>query len=141
MLSSSRFVVAVHILSILARESGRGPICSQEIAASVETNPVVIRRMMADLEKMKLVKSTAGRAGGFQLAPSACEVTLADIYGAVEDKTIFRIHKLDANNSCPTALAVLKSLEPKLRFAEAALTNALHTVTLRQVVDDMILPA
>jgi Rrf2 family protein len=141
MLSSSRFVVAVHILSILAREAGRGPICSQEIAASVETNPVVIRRMMADLEKMKLVKATSGRSGGFQLAPSACQVTLADIYGAVEDKTIFRIHKLDPNNSCPTALAVLKSLEPKLRIAEAALTNALHTVTLRQIVDDMKLPA
>jgi Rrf2 family protein len=137
MLSSSRFIVAVHVLSILAREVGKGPVCSQMIANSVETNPVVIRRLMSELEKFKLVKATSGRSGGFQLTPKACEVTLADIYEAVEDKTFFRMHKLDPENACPLALAVFKSLDPKLREAEAALTTALRNTTLRQVVDGM----
>ncbi len=46
MLSSSRFIVAVHALSVLARFSGRGPVCSAMVAESVHTNPVVIRRLM-----------------------------------------------------------------------------------------------
>ena len=67
MLSSSRFVVAVHAMSVLARFHGKGPVCSALVAASVHTNPVVIRRLMTELEKAELVKSVAGRAGGFEL--------------------------------------------------------------------------
>lgn len=44
MLSSSRFVVAVHAMSVLARFAGKGPVCSAAVAESVHTNPVVIRR-------------------------------------------------------------------------------------------------
>ena len=51
MLSSSRFVVAIHALSVLARSDSKGPVCSATIAESVHTNPVVIRRMMAELER------------------------------------------------------------------------------------------
>ncbi len=51
MLSSSRFVVAIHALSLLARHGKAGPVCSSMIATSVQTNPVVIRRLMAELEK------------------------------------------------------------------------------------------
>jgi Rrf2 family protein len=137
MLSSSRFIVAVHVLTILAREAGKGPVCSKSLAKSIDTNPVVIRRLMSELEKSKLVKSTAGRAGGFQLCPEACGVTLADIYDAVEDKTVFRMHKLNPANECPTAEAVQKALEPILRNAEQALSESLRNTTLKQVSDGM----
>ena len=83
MLSSSRFVVAIHALSVLARSASKGPVCSSAIADSVHTNPVVIRRLMAELEKAKLVRSIAGRSGGFALDRTATGITLADIYLAV----------------------------------------------------------
>ena len=60
MLSSSRFLVAIHVLSMLAHKSGAGPVCSSVIATSVNTNPVVIRRLMSQLEKANLVTSVAG---------------------------------------------------------------------------------
>ena len=63
MLSSSRFIVAVHALSVLARFTGKGPVCSATVAESVHTNPVVIRRLMTELEKADLVRSVAGRSG------------------------------------------------------------------------------
>ncbi len=133
MLSSSRFVVAVHVLSLLARAAGKGPLCSHVIAESVHTNPVVIRRLMSELEKAKLVRSTAGRAGGFELDRAASDVTLADIYGAVEDETVFRMHKLDPESECPVASQMRDVLVPKLRAAEIALTNSLQTTTLHDV--------
>ena len=67
MLSSSRFVVAIHAMSVLARFTGKGPVCSALVAQSVHTNPVVIRRLMTELEKAGLVHSVAGRSGGFEL--------------------------------------------------------------------------
>ena len=71
MLSSSRFIVAIHALSVLARHANKGPVCSSTIATSVDTNPVVIRRLMAELEKAKLVRATAGRCGGVELERNA----------------------------------------------------------------------
>jgi Rrf2 family protein len=133
MLSSSRFVVAIHALSVLARQQGKGPVCSTAIASSVHTNPVVIRRLMGELEDAKLVVSTAGRAGGFSLARSAPDITLADIYRAVEDDAVFRMHKIDPDAECPIAAQLGRVLSPSLRAAESAMTQSLKQTTLADV--------
>ena len=133
MLSSSRFVVAIHALSVLARNSGKGPVCSNLIAQSVDTNPVVIRRLMSELEKATLVASTAGRSGGFSLARPALSITLADVYEAVEDKAVFRMHKIDPSAKCPIATQIGIALSPSLRAAEGAMTASLRKTTLQDV--------
>lgn len=133
MLSSSRFIVAVHALSVLARHSGQGPVCSSAVAASVHTNPVVIRRLMSELERAKLVKSVAGRSGGFELARDAGVITLADVYRAVEDDVVFRMHKIDPQSACPVAAQLGKILGGPLRAAEGALANSLSGTTLKDV--------
>jgi Rrf2 family protein len=133
MLSSSRFVVAIHALSVLARAQDKGPVCSSAIAASVHTNPVVIRRLMAELEKAKLVRSVAGRSGGFALDRSASGITLADIYRAVEDESMFRMHKTDPNSCCPVAKQMKSILCEPFRSAESALSNALSRTSLEDV--------
>ena len=135
MLSSSRFIVAIHALSVLARHANKGPVCSSTIATSVDTNPVVIRRLMAELEKAKLVRATAGRSGGFELERGAEGITLADIYQAVEDETVFRMHKTDPNSNCPVACQVGKILGAPLRAAESALSSSLAKTTLRDVAE------
>lgn len=133
MLSSSRFMVAIHVLSMLARKPDAGPVCSSIIAQSVNTNPVVIRRLMSQLEKGGLVSSVAGRAGGFLLNRGACDMTLADIYSAVEDDAVFRMHKVDPDADCPVAAQIGKILGPKLRMAELALTASLKSTKLSEV--------
>lgn len=133
MLSSSRFLVAVHVLTMLAHKSGSGPVCSSVIAQSVNTNPVVIRRLMSQLEQAHLVTSVAGRAGGFLLSKKACDMTLADIYSAVEDDAVFRMHKIGPDADCPFAAQLGKILEPRLKLAEKALTTSLHATRLSDV--------
>jgi Rrf2 family protein len=134
MLSSSRFVVAVHAMSVLARYRGRGPVCSALMAASVHTNPVVIRRLMGELERAQLVKSVAGRAGGFELSREPGEISLADVYFAVEDESVFRMHKTNPQSSCPVAAQLGKALSGPLKAAECALHGALARTTLRDVM-------
>ncbi len=130
MLSSSRFVVAIHALSVLARRAGKGPVCSNAIAESVHTNPVVIRRLMSELEKSSIVKSTAGRTGGFELAPPCPGHHLADVYLAVEDENVFRMHKLDPQAECPVAAQLKNVLSKPLKAAENAMTGALGLTSL-----------
>jgi Rrf2 family protein len=138
MLSSSRFIVAIHALSVLARSAGKGPVCSTAIAESVHTNPVVIRRLMSELEKSTIVKSTAGRTGGFELARVANQISLADVYCAVEDKSIFRMHKTDPLAECPVAAQLKSVLSKPLKVAEDALTTALGKTSLDDVVRSFV---
>jgi Rrf2 family protein len=134
MLSSSRFVVAIHALSVLARNAGKGPVCSTAIADSVHTNPVVIRRLMSELERSSIVKATAGRTGGFELARPALSISLADVYTAVEDDTVFRMHKTDPNSECPVAAQLKSVLSKPLKAAEEAMSSALGKTSLNDVV-------
>ena len=138
MLSSSRFIVAIHAMSVLARYAGKGPVCSIAVAQSVHTNPVVIRRLMSELEKAKLVRSVAGRSGGFELERPAAEITLADVYKAVEDETVFRMHKTDPHAACPVAAQIGNILKGPLRAAEGALSASLAKTTLCDVATAIV---
>jgi Rrf2 family protein len=133
MLSSSRFVVAIHAMSVLARFTGKGPVCSALVAQSVHTNPVVIRRLMTELEKAGLVRSVAGRSGGFELNRDAGTITLADVYFAVEDESVFRMHKTDPRSQCPVAAQLGQVLSAPLKAAECALHSSLARTSLRDV--------
>ncbi len=134
MLSSSRFAVAVHVLSLLAHYGKNGPVCSATIAKSVETNPVVIRRLMSQLEGSQLVRSTSGRSGGFLLSRAAEEISLADIYRAVEDEQVFRMHRHGEKSECDFARAIMQTLKPKLAFASKAMTQSLANTNLGDII-------
>ena len=138
MLSSSRFIVAVHALSVLARFAGKGPVCSATVAESVHTNPVVIRRLMTELEKADLVRSVAGRSGGFELNRDASSITLADVYFEVEDENVFRMHRTDPQSSCPIACQLGKILSAPLRAAECALHSSLAKTSIRDVAHAIV---
>lgn len=133
MLTSSRFVVAIHALVVLARNAKNGPVCSSMIAKSVHTNPVVIRRLMAELERADLVNSFAGRTGGFELKRHATDITLADIYCAVEDDSVFRMHKSDPLSDCPIGQQLASVLNVPLVAAETAMTKSLSQTSLHTV--------
>ncbi len=138
MLSSSRFIVAVHAMSVLARLQGKGPVCSALVAQSVHTNPVVIRRLMTELERAGLVRSVAGRAGGFTLNRDAAEITLADVYFAVEDESVFRMHKTDPQSNCPVAAQLGRVLSAPLRAAECALHTSLAKTSISDVATAIV---
>jgi DNA-binding IscR family transcriptional regulator len=82
MSSSSRFAVAVHVLTLMAWSDDES-LKSEQMAVSVNTNPVVIRRMLCDLAEDKLVVSHTGSTGGSRLARKPAQISLLDVYRAV----------------------------------------------------------
>ena len=59
--------------------SGEEPLKSEQVAESVNTNPVVIRRMLLELAEAGLVVSQTGSLGGSKLANDPSKTTLLDV--------------------------------------------------------------
>lgn len=135
---SSRFSVAVHILSLLDLEK-EGRITSEFIAGSVNTNPVVIRRIMSMLSRAELVMTSAGVAGA-RLARPLAEITLLDVYRAVQvdiSDELFSIHS-NPNPECPVGRNIQSTLESSFTRAQSAMEKELSSITMEQVVSDLL---
>lgn len=131
---SSRFSIAVHILSLVAvnKEQCTGDF----IASSVNTNPVIIRKIIGMLKKARLVDVRPGIGGTFLLKDSD-NITLLDIYRAVEvieNGELFHFHD-QPNPDCPVGKNIEFALQSEMRAAQSAMEQRLDQVTLKQLVE------
>ncbi len=136
-ITSSRFTVAVHILALLTIEGKAEPTTSEYLARSASTNPVVIRRILAMLGKAGLVTAQPGASGGVHLTRPPEQITLSEVYDAVEKNEIFSFGSRQRNPYCVCG----RSLEPVMRKvfhqAEAALAQTLANFTIAQVAQEV----
>ncbi|CAI8919184.1 putative HTH-type transcriptional regulator YwnA [Bacillus pseudomycoides] len=134
---SSRFSIAVHILSILKNNSSS--ICTSEfIAESVNTNPVVIRKIMSDLKRAEFVYVNRG-PGGAELLKDLNEITLLDVYHAVnvvEADKLFHIHE-QPNPDCPIGANIQAVLEVVLVQAQSAMEEVLKNITMENLFESL----
>ncbi|MCH5585571.1 Rrf2 family transcriptional regulator [Shimazuella sp. AN120528] len=134
---SSRFSIAVHILSLLATaKNAHGT--SEWIADSVGTNPVVIRRILGQLKRAGLAGVRAGTGGAF-LIKGLEEITLLDVYRAVEvmeEGELFHIHE-QPNPDCPVGANIQNVLELIVRRAQHAMEAILADITMHELVSEL----
>lgn len=117
MAANSRYTVALHSLLLLEGPEG-GRTSSEWIASSVNTNPVFIRRILAELRDADLVEGSHGRSGGYRLRRPPDEVTLWDVYRVFrEEEGPFALHASKPNPKCPVGGRIQKHL--KIVYAEA----------------------
>jgi len=136
MTGNSRFAVSVHILAYLAyRQSAAVP--SAEIAASVDTNPVVIRRLLSAMVKAKLVTTQKGAAGGFALALAPANISLLDIYHAVEPHPTHGLTRFAPNIKCPVGAKIQSILEAAFVRAQASMEAELAQVSLAHIHEQL----
>lgn len=133
---TSRFTVAVHTLLVIYYFSGKEKTTSDFIAASVNVNPVVIRRTLLSLKGAGMIEVKAG-SGGADIVKDLKEITLYDVYRAVDcvDGDLFHFHE-NPNPSCPVGRSIHSVLDVHLADAQAALENSLRGVTLAQIVQE-----
>jgi Rrf2 family protein len=133
MASNSQFAVAVHILSMLAQKSDE-KIKSECIAASVNTNAVVIRRLLCNLQEANLVVSQKGSTGGTRLAKKAEDINLNDIYQAVATGEVFSLHPSKPNQDCPVG----KNIEAVLCNLQKDIDHAIKEKLVRYTLADIL---
>jgi Rrf2 family protein len=134
MAANSRFAVATHILVSLGL-SGERRQNSGEIAQSVNTNPVVIRRILLLLKDAGLVDARTGKSGGVRLAKPVSRISLLDVYRAVEEGGVFAFNPNEANKNCPLSCSMKKVLGPVFQGAEKALEGHLAKLTLSDLIE------
>jgi Rrf2 family protein len=131
--TNSRFAVAVHVLTLLAW-AGDEPLKSDYVACSVNTNPVVIRRILCALARAGLVTSQTGAAGGSRLARGAGEITLRDVYRAVEPREIFSLHRQRPSQDCLVGMNIEGLLAGILTEVDGAVDRVLAEMTIEGLV-------
>ena len=130
---SSRFAVAVHTLTLLAWANDES-LKSEQIAASVNTNPVVIRRLLCALSTAGLVTSQTGASGGTRLARDPARITLLDVRRAVEERGAFALHRRPPDKRCQVGMSIEPALEDVLGEVDSAVERVLAGVTIEDVL-------
>jgi DNA-binding IscR family transcriptional regulator len=134
----TRFSVAVHVLLAVEVFKDERKVTSDFIAGSVNTNPVVIRRIMGLLRDSGLIEIAAG-TGGIRLARDPGSISLLDVYRAadqVKDGRLFRIHE-DTAPGCPVGGNIGELLEGPLAAAQESLESRLAETSIRDLLEDL----
>ena len=134
MRTSCRFAIAVHVLTVLAYKEG-DRVTSSFLAGSVNTNPVVIRRLLLALQRAKLVETGKGAGSGSRLSRAPGRINLAEIYRAVEDCEPFASPSRKPNTDCPVGYCIQAELEKVFCSAQQALEQDLAKTTLAALID------
>lgn len=133
---SSRLPIAVHILLAIAEFDGREKTTSTFLAGSVNVNPVIIRNTLGQLKAAGLVTVKAGE-GGSALAREPKDITLLDVFDAVEkDEALFHFHE-NPNPECPVGKSVHAVLDRRLACIQEVMQAQMKAVTLQELIDDM----
>jgi DNA-binding IscR family transcriptional regulator len=130
----SRLSGVLHVLLHMAE--AKAPVTSEVLAKAMQTNPVVIRRIMAGLRDGGFVRSEKGHGGGWTIARSLEAVTLRDIYFALGAPDLFAMGNRDETPGCLVEQAVNAALDDSFKEAEALLLDRFGRVTLAALSAD-----
>lgn len=131
----TRLSDVLHVLLHMAQVDE--PLTSKVLAKSMGTNPAVLRRTMAGLREAGYVISGKGHGGGWRLSRPLTELTLLDVYNALNRPTLFAIGNRDENPECKVQKNVNAALSDTMAQAEALLIDRFGQVTLDQLVPVM----
>ncbi len=125
--------MAVHTLAVLAYKEG-DPVTSALLARSVNTNPVIIRRLLLTLQRARLVETRKGAGAGSRLSRSPGRINLAEVYRAVEAVEPFATPSHKPNGACPVGHCMREVLKGVFASAQSALEQDLKGTTLADVI-------
>lgn len=128
---SKKFPIAVHSLLIMTQFENTEKATSAKIAQSTGANAVIIRNIFISLKEHGLIQSATGKNGGVRLAKDKKDISLWDIYSAVETDDIdeiFRFH--EGSGSCAVGKNIYQLMVPHMDDALAAMRNELKRVSI-----------
>ena len=135
---SSRFTIALHIFACVDVFKDERKVTSDFLAGSINTNPVIIRKILTQLKNAGLIHVARG-TGGIELTRDLSEITFYDVYeaiGAVENGDLFHFHE-SPNPDCPVGRNIHALLDDKLKAIQNAMEDELRKYNLRDLRSGM----
>jgi len=133
-MSNSQFAMAIHVLALMAK-SCDNRVKSEYLAHSINTNPVVVRRLLRILYDANLVVSQTGACGGSCLTRNPKEINLSEIYRAVSGGEVFALHRQRPDQDCPVGKGIETVLCNLQREVDLAIEEKLTKFTLQDVIE------
>ena len=134
---SSRFTIAIHIFSCINTFEDEYKITSDFLASSIQVNPVIIRKLLGQLKEAGMIEVRRG-SGGASLAKKAEEITLLDVFNAVESLDggkLFHFHE-NPNPNCPVGKSIHPVLDGRLEQIQRAMEREMQSITLEDIFND-----
>jgi len=133
---NTQFSIAVHMMAGLAHRCDQDTT-SGNLAMSVNTSPSFVRRVLSKLSKAGLVETATGKAGACWLAKDAKDISLLDIYEAVDAPKAFSIHNYSEQKSCPVSSNIKAALDKALGKTQKAMEASLDNISLAEILSDV----
>lgn len=134
MKGDNRLSRMLHVLIHLGQQES--PVTSELMAQMLNTNPVVVRRTMAGLREQGFVRAERGHGGGWSLARPLSDITLLDVYRAIDEPAIFALGMAEDTPRCLVEQAVNAALESELHGAREMLLQRFESITLAMLTED-----
>ena len=135
---SSRFTVALHIFTCVDVFKDQYKVTSDFLAGSINTNPVIIRKILSQLSKANLITVARG-TGGVTINRPLSEISFYDVYQAiepVENGDLFHFHEAP-NPECPVGRNIHKLLDGKLKSIQNAMEDEMKKYSLADLHSGM----
>lgn len=134
--TNTQFSIAVHLMVALGVNRER-QATSSELASSVNTSPSFVRRILAKLSKANLVSTTTGKAGSCLLAKKPEDISLLEIYRAVDAPKTFAIHDYPVQRRCRVSCNIESAMSKVLVKAQKSFERSLSETRLAEVIADI----
>lgn len=134
-MNNTRYATVIHILVLLAKSPGEW-LSSEWMAASINVNPVVVRRELAHLVKWGWVTSRKGKEGGIRLAVSPAEVKLGEVYLLIRNSDVLGKRNLHPNPECPVGRKINQVLEGLSADTDEVVVTALNRQSLADLITE-----
>ena len=134
---SSRFTIAIHILTCIETFKNDYKVTSDFLAGSIHVNPVVIRRLLSQLKAAGIIEVARG-TGGANIARPLKEITMLDVYRAaacVDKGELFHFHE-NPNPQCPVGRNIHNVLDSKLDRVQQAMEDELGRISMEEIVTE-----
>ena len=133
---SSRFTIAIHMLTCMETFKEEYKITSDFLASSINVNPVIIRRILSQLKDAGLIEVNS-RALRHHTAAGEDHVSgCLPAVECIEENTLFHFHE-NPNPDCPVGRNIHNILDDKLIRVQEAMERELKAITLADVMDDL----
>lgn len=126
---SGKFAITLHILSLLSKHR-EDYLSSEYLAGSMNINPVLVRKEIANLKKHKMVESREGKYGGTRLLKPAKEITLKDIFCMTFESVHLGYAKNNPNPACPVGKNINVNLENLYKNINDNISGQLEKISL-----------
>ena len=135
---SSRFTIALHILTCIEEFKNEYKITSDFLSSSINVNPVVIRRILQKLKSAGIITVARGNVGSMEINKDLKDITFYDVYKAVDcvdDEGLFHFHE-NPNPLCPVGRNIHNVLDKRLDAIQQAMENEMKKYTLADVINE-----